>query len=331
MRGFFLSMVFMSSMLFPQQSSWGSDPELALAPPTEEESVTDTYFGTRVRDDYRWLERLDDSKVKAWAAAQNARAQSFLAALPGRTQLAAQVKKLFSSTPPTFGDLQIVGGKIFALKFDPAKQQKFLVLLDSPDNPGSEKSVCDPNAIDPSSATAIDWFVPSPNGAFVAVSLSKNGTEDGDLYFFDVATGKQLPDLIKHVQFPTGGGSAAWTKDGNGIFYTRYPREGERPTADAHFFQQVYFHHIGAPESEDVYSVGKEFPKIAEVELQSNVDSDYVVATVANGDGGDFEHFVYGPDKRWRQITKFEDNVKKRRAGLRSRSLCNFARWSSAR
>src|SRR5580700_9124024 len=116
MRGFFLSMVFMSSMLFPQQSSWGSDPELALAPPTEEESVTDTYFGTRVRDDYRWLERLDDSKVKAWAAAQNARAQSFLAALPGRTHLAAQVKKLFSSTPPTFGDLQIVGGKIFALK-----------------------------------------------------------------------------------------------------------------------------------------------------------------------------------------------------------------------
>jgi hypothetical protein len=34
---------------------------------------------------------------------------------------------------------------------------------------------------------------------------------------------------------------------------------------------------------------------------------DYVVATVANGDGGDFEHFVCGPDKNWKQITKFED------------------------
>ena len=311
MRGFFISMAFISLMLFPQQFGWASDPELAPAPPTKEESVTDSYFGTTVRDDYRWLERLDDSMVKAWAAAQNTRAQSFLDALPGRTQLAAKVKKLFSSTPPTFGSLQIVGGKIFALKFDPAKQQKFLVLLDSPDNPGSEKSVCDPNAIDPSGSTAIDWFVPSPDGAFVAVSLSKNGTEDGDLYFFGVATGKQLPDVIKHVQFPTGGGSAAWTKGGHGIFYTRYPKEGERPAADAHFFQQVYFHKIGTPESEDVYSVGKEFPKIAEVELQSNADSDYVVATVANGDGGDFEHFVYGPDKRWRQITKFEDQVKK--------------------
>jgi prolyl oligopeptidase len=47
------------------------------------------------------------------------------------------------------------------------------------------------------------------------------------------------------------------------------------------------------------------------VQIQSNIDSDYVVATVANGDGGDFEHFVYGPNKKWLQITKFEDKIKK--------------------
>jgi len=311
MRRFSLFIAFVFSMVSLAPSGRSSGPKLAPAPPTRKAQVTDTYFGTTVRDDYRWLEQLDDPKVKTWAAAQNARAQSFLAALPGRTQLAAQVKKLVSSAPPGFEDLQVVDGKIFALKFDPAKQQKFLVLLNSPDNLDGEKSVCDPNTIDPSGATAIDWFVPSPDGTLAALSLSKNGTEDGDLYFFDVATGKQLPDLIKHVQFPTGGGSAGWTKDGKGIFYTRYPRAGERPAADAHFYQQVYFHQIGAPESEDLYSVGKEFPKIAEVQLQSNLESEYVVATVANGDGGDFEHFVYGPDKKWRQITKFEDKVKK--------------------
>jgi prolyl oligopeptidase len=304
-------MALISWMLFPQLSALGSGPELAPPAPTKKETATDTYFSTTVRDDYRWLERLDDPEVKAWAKGQNTQAQSYLAALPGRAQLAAQVKKFVSSTPPTFGHLRTVGGKIFAFKYDPSKQQKFVVLLDSPDHPGGEQSVCDPNVIDPSGATAIDWFVPSPDGRLVAVSLSKKGTEDGDLYFFDAATGKQLPDLIKRVQYPTGGGSAAWTKDGKGIFYTRYPREGERPIADAHFFQQVFFHQIGTPESEDVYSVGKEFPKIAEVQLESKVESDYVVATVANGDGGDFEHFVFGPDKRWVQFTKFGDKVKK--------------------
>jgi prolyl oligopeptidase len=310
MRRFFLLMAFISSMLSSEQYGWGSDPKLAPAPPTRKESVTDTYFQTTVRDDYRWLEQINDPEVKEWAAAQNVRAQSFLADLPGLTELAAQVKKLILSAPPALRDLRIAGDKIFALKTDPAKQQNFLVLLDSPEKPGAERPVCDPNAIDPSGVTAIDWYVPSPDGTLAAVCLSKNGTEDGNLSFFDAATGQQLPDLIHHVQFPTGGGSAAWTKDGKGIFYTRYPREGERPVADAHFYQQVYFHQIGTPESEDVYAIGKEFPKIAEVSLQSNVESDYVVATVANGDGGDFEHFVCGPDKKWRQFTKFEDKIK---------------------
>ncbi len=311
MRRFFLLTAYVCLTFFLQEISWGSGPPLEPAPATKKVPVTDTYFGTQVRDDYQWLEQLEDPTVKAWAKAQSARASSFLNALPGRAQLAAQVKKLVSDSPQALADLQLAGGKIFALKFDPAKQQRFIVTLDSSDNPVGEKSVCDPNVIDPTGSTAIDWFVPSPDGALVAVCLSKNGTEDGDLHFFEVSTGKQLSDSLAHVQFPTGGGNAAWTRDSKWIFYTRYPREGERPAADAHFFQQVYFHQLGAPESDDLYSIGKEFPKIAEVQLQSNADSDYVVATVANGDGGDFEHFVYGPDKRWQQITKFEDKIKK--------------------
>jgi prolyl oligopeptidase len=183
-------------------------------------------------------------------------------------------------------------------------------VLNSPDDPSSEKAVCDPNTLDTTGGTSIDWFVPSPDGKTVAVSLSKHGTEDGDLCFFDVETGKQLPDFIKHVQFPTGGGSAAWSKDSKTVLYTRYPREGERPANDIHFYQQVYLHQLGSPESEDTYSIGKDFPKIAEVLLQSNGDSDYIVATVQNGDGGDYAHYVHGPDKNWRQITKFEDGVK---------------------
>ncbi|HYZ75503.1 MAG TPA: hypothetical protein VE641_20660, partial [Chthoniobacterales bacterium] len=280
------------------------------APAAAKQPVTDNFGGVTVKDDYRWMEQLSDPKVKAWAEKQNERSEKFLNSLPGRTQLASQIKKLISSTPPRLALVEVRADKIFGLKIDPAKQQAFVVVANSPEDPASEKAICDPNSLDPSGKTSIDWFVPSPDGKILAVSLSKNGTEDGDLCFFDVETGKQLPDVIKHVQFPTGGGSAAWTKDSAAVFYTRYPREGERPAEDQHFYMQVYFHKLGSPESEDTYSIGKEFPKIAEVALQSNGASDYIVATVANGDGGDFAHFVYGPDKSWRQITKFEDQIK---------------------
>jgi prolyl oligopeptidase len=298
------------SAFFLSAAAQAAVPSLEAAPATAKEPVTDVFDGVTVKDDYRWMEQLSDSKVKAWAEKQNERSQKFLNGLPGRAQLSAQIKKLITSTPPNLAFAEVIADKIFALKVDPAKQQPFIVVVNSPDDPSSEKAVCDPNSIDPTGKTSIDWFVPSPDGKTVAVSLSKNGTEDGDLCFFEVETGKQLPDVIKHVQFPTGGGSAAWTKDSTAVLYTRYPREGERPADDLHFYMQVYFHKLGSPESEDTYSIGKEFPKIGEVVLESNADSDYIIATVENGDGGDYAHFVYGPDKSWRQITKFEDQVK---------------------
>ena len=83
------------------------------------------------------------------------------------------------------------------------------------------------------------------------VSLSKGGSEDGTLHFYETATGKALPDAIAHVQYPTAGGSAAWNADGTGIYYTRFPRKGERPDADLNFYQQVYFHKLGTPDTED--------------------------------------------------------------------------------
>jgi prolyl oligopeptidase len=310
MKRLFLPVALASLACFLPGAGRAAVPEVEPAPSTGKQPVTDLYHGVAVRDDFRWLEQLNDPKVKAWAEAQNERAQKFLNALPGRAQMAAQIKKLISSIPPYLADLKLTAGKIFAFKFDPAKQQRFIVVLSSPDDPGSEKVICDPNAIDTSGVTSADWFVPSPDGKIIAVSLSKHGSEDGDLCFFDAETGKQLPDVIKHVQFPTAGGSAAWTRDSKAVFYTRYPREGERAAEDRHFYQQVYFHQLGSPESADTYSIGKEFPKIAEVKLQSNAASDFILATVENGDGGDFAHFAYGPDKRWRQITKFKDQVK---------------------
>ncbi|HMC20594.1 MAG TPA: S9 family peptidase, partial [Thermoanaerobaculia bacterium] len=107
----------------------------------------------------------------------------------------------------------------------------------------------------------------------------------------------------------TAGGSVAWNGDASGFYYTRYPREGERPKEDLSFYQQVYFHKLGTQPAEDRYEIGKDFPRIAEISLDTSDDGHFILASVRNGDGGEVEHFVRGEDGRWQQVTHFGDAV----------------------
>jgi len=56
-------------------------------------------------------------------------------------------------------------------------------------------------------------------------------------------------------------------RDGKGFWYTRYPGP-DRPAAEQHFFQQLYFHLIGTDSGQDTYVLGKGFPKVAEILLE---------------------------------------------------------------
>ena len=284
----------------------------AAVPPTEKKPVTDEYHGVQVVDEYRWLEDGDSAAVKAWTSAQNQYSRAWLDSRADRARIESQLKALYAQDTPSHTGLVARPGLLFALKFQPPKQQRLLVTLTSVNDLTSEKVVLDPNEIEPKGQVAMDWFVPSPDGKLIAVCLSEHGSEDGTLHFYRTDTGEPLPDQIKRVQYPTGGGSAAWTPDSKGIFYTRYPHAGERPEADLNFYQQIYFHQLGAPVSSDEYSAGKDFPRIAEIELHTSDDGRWLLASVANGDGGEFSHHIRETKagSPWRQITRHEDGIK---------------------
>jgi prolyl oligopeptidase len=278
-------------------------------PETPKKSVTDTHHGVAVTDEYRWLEKTDDAAVRKWAEAQNQYARAALDKIPALGPLRDRLGQLLADRAPGYSVLQPAGGVLFALKHESPREQAFLVVMPSADNPGAAKVVVDPNALDPKGKTAIDFYTPSHDGKLVAVSLSEGGTEDGTLHVFEVATGKKRPDVIPHICFPTAGGCVAWDADGTGFWYTRYPREGERPKEDLNFYQQVYYHKLGDPIEKDAYLLGKDFPRIAEIFLDSSDDGRRLLVTVQKGDGREFEHYLRGPDGKWTQLSRFGDEI----------------------
>lgn len=299
----FIVVCLLAAAAFSQTTS------LPKPPDTPKHPVTDEYQGVIVTDDYRWLENWDDPAVKQWSAAQNARTREYFDHLASRPAIKARLKELIGATSASYYDLQFRGGTLFAMKRQPPKQQAMLVVMRSADDPGSEKIVIDPNTASATGSLSVDFYMPSFGAKYVAAAMSENGSEDAAAYVFDVATGHKLADVVPRVNFATAGGSIAWKADSSGFYYTRYPQGNERPPEDANFYQQVYFHRLGTDAKQDTYVIGKDFPRIAEIQLRTSDDGKWLEASVGNGDGGEFAHYLMDLDGHWTQVTHFEDGV----------------------
>ncbi len=283
---------------------------LSAHPPSDRAPVTDTYHGTAVVDEYRWLENWDDPKVKAWSEAQNTHARSHLDAIKVASMVRERLTELETSSSVSYGSIHEAGGTIFAVKNQPPKQQPLIVAFKSLDTTASERVIVDPNELDKSGHTAFDWYVPSPDGKLVAVSLSEGGSESGNVHVYRTDTGEELKgDMIPGVNGGTAGGTLAWFKDSSGFFYSRYPRKGERAEADLAFYVQIYSHQLGTSEKSDKHETGKDYPKIAEIVAEVSPDGKWALTNVQNGDGGEFIQDLRSPDGTWTRLSKWDDRI----------------------
>ncbi|HYD01861.1 MAG TPA: prolyl oligopeptidase family serine peptidase [Phycisphaerales bacterium] len=291
-------------------STTNAPKPLAPYPATPKKPVTDVYHGIAVTEDYRWLEDWNDPAVKAWSEAQNAYARRVLDNLPAVDAVRARLTTLLSGASVAYDHMHEAGeGRLFALKHDPMKQQPVLVVMPSVRDAAKATVIVDPNAMDAKGLTTIDWYVPSPDGSMVAVSMSSGGSESGTVHVFK-ASGEKLGDVVPRAHGGTAGGSLAWKADGRGFYYTRYPREGEKKAEDMDFYVQVYSHVLGTDTATDKYEVGESFPKIAEIVLEEARGGGHALASVQDGDGGIFMHWVRNEKTgEWKQLTRWEDKI----------------------
>ena len=103
--------------------------EQKQAPMAEKKPVFNEYHGVKVEDDYQWLENDNDPAVKAWSDAENKQTRAYLDGLPDRAAIEKQLTQWYAKTSPNYSAIVARPGRLFAMKFQPPKQQPMLVTL----------------------------------------------------------------------------------------------------------------------------------------------------------------------------------------------------------
>ena len=211
-------------------------------PPTRQGDQVDTYHGTRVADPYRWLEAADSLEVQNWIQAQNALAQPYLESIPARERIKQRMTQLWNYE--RYGIPIKRGGRYFYLRNDGLQNQSVLYIADRLD--AEPRVLLDPNELSKDATIALGEFVPSPDGRTLAYSLSDGGTDWRTWHFMDVATGKQLPDVLRFIKFVP----VAWTADSSAVYYARFPQRLDG-TGDDTKQREVYWHKLGSAPADD--------------------------------------------------------------------------------
>lgn len=205
-------------------------------------SVSDTYFGTRVPDPYRWLEQDTAAAVKAWVKQENAVTQAYLGQIPFREGIRKRLESLWNyprySSPFREGEFYLFD------KNDGLQQQAVTYIQRGLD--GSPKVFLDPNTLSKDGTVTAHIAGTSADHRYAAIALNRAGSDWQQMQVMEIATGRHLPDTLEWLKFS----GAAWHQDG--FYYSRYaePQPGAELSA-ANRFQQVYYHRLGTPQSSD--------------------------------------------------------------------------------
>ncbi len=214
-------------------------------PSSRKVDQVDDYHGTTVADPYRWLEDPDSEETKAWVEAQNQVTFGYLGEIPAREQIKQRLTQLWNYE--RYGIPFKEGNRYFYFKNDGLQNQSVLYTLTSLD---AEPTVLfDPNTLSEDGTIALSSLSISEDGKLMAYGLSTSGSDWKEWKVREVETGNDKSDHLKWVKFS----GASWTHDGEGFFYCRYDEPNEATKLeDINYYQKLYYHKLGTPQSEDV-------------------------------------------------------------------------------
>jgi len=288
----------------------------ASPPVAAKKPVTETFFGTAVTDDYRWMEDMKSKEFLDFMKGQSEYTRAVLDKIPGREALEKRIVALDNAGVMIF-DVQKYNGKYFYRRSQPGQANYSVVMRDG--EHGTEKVLVDPDKLGKDGKhVSIDHFQPSNDGRYLAYGLSEGGSEQSVLHILDTTTGKDLPEQIDRTNYA----AVSWLPSSKGFFYLRLNKQaaGEAGT-DKYKNPKNYLHMLGTDPDKDSAVLGKglspavTLEEIDFPEVIATPGSDIAVAVIERGVKN--EKLVYtapldkvtSADAPWTQVATMDDDV----------------------
>jgi len=221
------------------------DAQSITYPVTRKSDVADDYHGTTVADPYRWLEDVDSPETRAWVEAENRVTFAYLEQIPERERIRRRLTELWDY--PKYGAPFKKGGRYFFFKNSGLQNQS--VLFSQSSLTAQAEVLLDPNTLSPDGTVALSILAFTEDGRTMVYGTSGSGSDWQEFRVRDIATRLDRSDHLKWIKFS----SAAWTHDGAGFFYSRYPEPaaGADPLLQVNHNQKVYYHRLGTEQAAD--------------------------------------------------------------------------------
>lgn len=232
-------------------------PVRADGPPAaRKDPVTDTYFGTTLTDDYRWLEDVKSTEVTDWLKSQADYTKNLLDKIPGRDGLVADYVKLDAARPANISGVIRKGGRYFYKKTLPTENVGRLYYRESLD--GKETLLFDPTVGAGEKSVSLSFYMPSEDGKKIALGIAEQGSESATIRIMNVDDKSFATETIS----PCWQGIGGWSQDGAGFSYNLMN------SADVHdknreLNTKAFFHVVGTdPKNDSVLLSAEKYPSL---------------------------------------------------------------------
>jgi prolyl oligopeptidase len=211
-------------------------------PETKKVDQTDTYFGVKVPDPYRWLEDDNSAETMEWVKQENKVTFDYLSKIPYRAQVKERLTKL--ADYPKYGSPFRRGDNFFFFKNDGLQNQSVLYVQKGLD--GKPEVLLDPNKFSADGTSRLAGLSLSKDGKYAAYAISTGGSDWEDGHVMEIATKTKLTDVIHWIKVS----GLAW--QGNGFYYSRYPApEKGKELSSKNENHKVYYHKLGTSQEAD--------------------------------------------------------------------------------